>query len=216
MVRCAHSLVAFTGAVEHEPRGHGNPLLTAPPSGLQSACVQVQQVIRHATEADIPAIAEVHHEGWRWAYRGLGLGQALDALAPPEREGIWRRTLAREPSGVRLWVADREGVVAGFVAAGPARAPGYPVGSAEIYALYQRQSAAGSGVARALIVHALDDLAARGFHQVFLWVLATNLAARRFYERGGWQTDGTVDDGEHGGEEVQQALYWRPLGPPLG
>jgi hypothetical protein len=28
-------------------------------------------VIRAATEADVPALAQIHVDDWRWAYRGL-------------------------------------------------------------------------------------------------------------------------------------------------
>jgi L-amino acid N-acyltransferase YncA len=80
--------------------------------------------IRHATLADVPAIAEVYRIAWGCAYSGLALGSALDALSVAEREAIWYGTLADEPRGVRLWVAERGGAVEGFVVTGPPRAAG--------------------------------------------------------------------------------------------
>jgi hypothetical protein len=44
-----------------------------------------------------------------------------------------------------------------------------------------------------------------------LWVLADNIHARHFYERGGWRTDGTERDGMIGPAVTHQLRYFREL-----
>jgi ribosomal protein S18 acetylase RimI-like enzyme len=163
--------------------------------------------IRHATPGDVPAIAEVHRIAWGCAYSGLALGSALDALSVAEREAIWYGTLADKPRGVRLWVAERGGAVAGFVVTRPPRAAGYPPSAAEIYALYRSPDQAGTGLGNGLLTHALADRGSRGFTEAFLWVLASNERARRSYERGGWRTDGTVRADVYRGEALPHVFY---------
>ena len=63
-------------------------------------------------------------------------------------------------------------------------------------ALYVEPSAWGLGGGRQLLDTAKASLYAAGFAAAALWVLETNLPARRFYERQGWAPDGArkVDD----------------------
>lgn len=58
-------------------------------------------------------------------------------------------------------------------------------------ALYVRPAAWGSGVADELHAWAVAELRAAGVATARLWVLEENLRARRFYERHGWNADGT-------------------------
>jgi ribosomal protein S18 acetylase RimI-like enzyme len=147
--------------------------------------------IRHAVPSDIAAVAAIHLDGWRWAYGHLRLAASMEQRARHERESIWHRILAQHDDGARLWAAEQDRELLGFVATGPSRDPEpQPPGSAQLYALYQHRERAGTGVARALVSHALGDLARRRFDEVFLWALASNERACRFYERGGWQRSG--------------------------
>ena len=147
--------------------------------------------IRHASRSDVAAVANVHLDGWQWAYRHLRLGSTLEKRGTAEREGIWEKILAQQGEGARLWVAEQRGEVIGFVATGPSRDPEpQPQGSAQLYALYQYRGRAGTGVGRALVAHTIADLEQRQFDEVFLWALASNERACRFYERGGWQRRG--------------------------
>jgi hypothetical protein len=43
--------------------------------------------------------------------------------------------------------------------------------------------------------------------RAYLWVLAENARARRFYERGGWTADGVTRTEAIGGEPVLQLRY---------
>lgn len=153
--------------------------------------------IRVARPEDARAIAEVHVEGWRWAYRGLVPDAYLDGLDVDARERMWAEGLGRSSVAWACFVAEDGGRVVGFVACGPPE-PGHaqaPPAAGEVYALYVRQDVQGTGVGRALFGQAVAALAERGFRTSVLWVLEANFLARRFYERAGWSWDGAV--GEH-------------------
>jgi hypothetical protein len=46
-----------------------------------------------------------------------------------------------------------------------------------------------------------------GYREVTLWVLDTDERARRFYEAGGWRTDGTSRTDESRGSAVVAVRY---------
>ncbi|HWO71605.1 MAG TPA: GNAT family N-acetyltransferase [Actinomycetota bacterium] len=149
--------------------------------------------IREGTPADARACAEVHVEGWRWAYRGLLPDAFLDRLSVEDRERMWREGFA-EPGERVAWVAERDGRVVGFCVTGPSEDADADRGTAEVYAIYLRPEVVGTGVGRRLFEHAVEDLRRRGFRRATLWVLEANERARRFYERAGWRPDGAVNE----------------------
>jgi GNAT superfamily N-acetyltransferase len=145
--------------------------------------------VRRAGPEDAAAIAAVHVRAWQAAYRGLMRDELLDALSVTEREDVWRQLLSRE-DGPRVRVAVKDGAVVGFCAvAAPSRDEDAEAGVAEIGAMYVDPDAWRSGVGRALMHSALDELQADGWRWVTLWVLAENRQARDFYARFGFTLD---------------------------
>jgi ribosomal protein S18 acetylase RimI-like enzyme len=144
--------------------------------------------MREAVLDDAPAIAEVHVASWRWAYRGQLPNETLEALDVAEREARWREAIP-DPS-TNVIVAVVVGAIVGFVSAGPADDDDAPPGTAELYAIYLEERAAGQGVGRALLERAVEGMRTAGFSQASLWVLDSNERGRRFYERAGWAWDG--------------------------
>ena len=65
----------------------------------------------------------------------------------------------------------------------------------------------GTGVGAALMRQALADMRARGYRAALLWVLDANDRARRFYERFGWQPDGTVKEEQLWGAPAREVRY---------
>ena len=146
--------------------------------------------IRAATVRDARAIAEVHVASWRWAYRDTFPAAALDALDVDERARTWSERLGDGDPLTETLVADDDGAVVGFCGYGPCREGDAPPGTAEVYAIYLREEAAGRGVGRALFTRANERLRALGYRRATLWVLETNERTRRFYEAAGWAADG--------------------------
>jgi ribosomal protein S18 acetylase RimI-like enzyme len=170
-------------------------------------------VIRAARVADAPQIAVVHVLSWQGAYRGLLPQAYLDGLDPAQRVGRWERSLAEANRGRNgVLVADASGTLLGFVGYSPSRDGDADPGRAgEIDAIYLLPRAWGKGVGRRLMDAALGRLGEAKFEQVRLWVLDSNVRARRFYEAGGWHADGAQKVDESRGFPVTQVRYQRTL-----
>ena len=62
--------------------------------------------------------------------------------------------------------------------------------SAEIVALHSIPESWGHGVGKAIMDKATDDIKAKGYKHIYLWVFKENLRARKFYEKFGYSLDG--------------------------
>ncbi|MBN1317082.1 MAG: GNAT family N-acetyltransferase [Anaerolineales bacterium] len=94
------------------------------------------------------------------------------------------------------YVAELDGKTAGFVTLGACRDEDIDESFGEICGIYLAPQWWRKGVGSALVAFAEKELAARGYHEVMLWVLEGNSAARRFYEALGFSLNG-------GSKEVQ-------------
>ena len=94
-------------------------------------------------------------------------------------------------SGVPFLVAERRGVVAGYIVAHCAADEG-EILNLGVAAAHRRQ-----GIGRALVARALQELAGRGVGTVYLEVRASNAAARQLYEVLGF------------GEVARRSRYYR-------
>ncbi len=163
--------------------------------------------IRPAEPADAEAVAAVHVHGWQWGYRGLIPDRILDGLDVSERADGWRAIMTAEDRTANVYLAEWDGRAVGFVSCGSAREPEGDERTGEIYAIYQKEDAAGTGVGRALFRGAVEDLWDRGFDRAILWVLETNTRARNFYEREGWHTDGATKTEDFQGFALHEVRY---------
>src|SRR5438270_32280 len=180
----------------------GNP-------GTQQAIHCMNLALRPAVPDDAPAIARVHIRTWQTAYRGLLPDAFLDSLALQfeSRTEFWRSHIATPPASTEIWVAVDGPQVHGFVALGPARDP-EPKTAGEVYAIYVLPDCWNQGAGRALFQHAAKQLLSLGFSQAMLWVLETNIRARRFYEFAGWTHDsGTKLDTLSPGIQLKEVSY---------
>jgi GNAT superfamily N-acetyltransferase len=92
---------------------------------------------------------------------------------------------------VRTLVADRDGEVVGQTTFGTSRDSDAPATAGEVRSLFVGPASWGGGVGSALLLQALAGLAAMGFAEATLWSFATNERANRFYERHGFERDGS-------------------------
>jgi ribosomal protein S18 acetylase RimI-like enzyme len=140
--------------------------------------------IRAAETEDAPAIAKVHVDTWRAAYRGIIPQDYLDTLTVQNRTIGWVRLLERGGGSLITLVSeDHDGRVVGFASGGPIRHRD-PRFAAEIASLYVSPRAQRRGHGRRLFLALANRLAHRGLNGLFVWVLADN-AARAFYETMG-------------------------------
>jgi ribosomal protein S18 acetylase RimI-like enzyme len=171
--------------------------------------------VRHAEAADAAALAAVHVDGWRAAYRGLVPDELLDSIAVGRRESGWRERLADQADPSVTLVAELGGAVAGFCSViAPARDDDAEVGTAEIAAIYIDPARWRTGVGSALLGAALGDLERDGWQRVTLWVLAGNHPALAFYARFGFEPDGTSKELPGLGAAEVRLARRGDLGPP--
>ena len=149
--------------------------------------------VRPATVADAPAMGQLVVRAWQAAYRGQMPDDYLNGLRAEERAAYWDGVLRREDRRGVILVAERDGEVVGFAAAGPSPDP---QGAGELYAINVDPDHWGGGAGRALLGAAQAELDRMGFAESVLWVLPGNARARRFYERAGWAADGTEKTSE--------------------
>jgi GNAT superfamily N-acetyltransferase len=152
----------------------------------------VPLTIREADPNDAEALGGIHVRAWQDAYRGQLSDEYLDGLSVDERAEQWRASLQSRREAWRTWVAVEAGRPVGWATTGPSEDADADERTAELYAIYLEPDRVGTGVGRRLLEHAIEDLRARGFAAVTLWVLETNERARRFYEIAGWKHDGTI------------------------
>jgi GNAT superfamily N-acetyltransferase len=168
--------------------------------------------IRAAVVDDARAIAQIHVDGWRAAYRGQMPDALLDGLSVDQRTEQRRKDLAtpRSPEH-RTWVAEEDGRIVAFAITGPSRDEDAAAGVAELFAIYAKPARWGTGAGRAMLAHVLADLRGRGLPAVTLWVLDTNARARRFYEAAGFAADGGEKSQPFGGVPLREVRYLSAL-----
>jgi ribosomal protein S18 acetylase RimI-like enzyme len=164
--------------------------------------------LRPAVPPDAADIARVHVRAWQVGYRGLLPDDYLDGLRAEDRAS--RYTLgdasAETPSTI---VAVERSTLCGFVTTGPAREG--TGGAGHLMALYVDPDHWGRGIGRSLIERGRAELAARGYREAVLWLLAGNERARRFYVADGWAFDGDIGERELWGIKVTDHRYRRAL-----
>jgi ribosomal protein S18 acetylase RimI-like enzyme len=170
---------------------------------------------RLAVEGDAPVLAALHVQAWQWAYRGQLPDTFLDELtATLARREAWRREMLvprspgeRGTSEERTWVTELGGRVVGFADTRPGQDADAAPDTAELSTLYLDPQVVGTGVGRALFQHAVEDLRQRGYRVAVLWVMASNVRARRFYEIAGWRSDGTTKTVARSNVELHEVRY---------
>jgi GNAT superfamily N-acetyltransferase len=170
-------------------------------------------LVRLATVADAESIAAVHASAWRSAYQALLPPAVLDQADAASRIGQWRANIE---SGARdVLVAVSEGHIVGFCSMAPSRDAGALPTCGEITALYVHPSSWRRGYGRCLLAAARDHTASRGWTELTLWVLRSNVSAREFYVARGFEHDGAVkNEGEPGLAEARYRLRARTSSAP--
>lgn len=144
--------------------------------------------IRKATETDVESIARLHAASWRTTYRDALSDAYLDGPIEAERSAVWRSRFAEPAENQLVIVAESRGQVVGFACAYGGHDPqwGTFLDNLHIAQKHKRQ-----GIGAQLMRH-VGTWSARHYpgQGAYLWVLESNLAAVRFYERVGGSVAG--------------------------
>jgi RimJ/RimL family protein N-acetyltransferase len=148
--------------------------------------------VRAATLADAPGLAEIHVAAWRAAYADHMPSEFLAGMRVEDRTAMWQKTLS-EPSPLTFAVSvNQAGEPMAFCVYGPSRdqdAKGTDIG--EMIAINVHSSAWRQGHGQDLCRCVLDYAKSQRWSAVTLWVLHGNTRARAFYEKLGFEADGT-------------------------
>jgi ribosomal protein S18 acetylase RimI-like enzyme len=145
--------------------------------------------IRLARESDAESIARLHAASWRTAYRGSLSDAYLDGPIETERIELWRGRFAQPAENQFVVVAESNGRIVGFGCAYGGQDPqwGTFLDNLHVDPEHKRQGIGAQLMGRV----ASWSAAAYPGQGIYLWVLESNHAARRFYERLGAETAGS-------------------------
>ncbi|MQY15668.1 hypothetical protein SRB5_58560 [Streptomyces sp. RB5] len=149
--------------------------------------------VRAAGPADAGAIGALHADSWRRHYRGAFADHFLDGDVVTDRRELWAARLAEPGRSETFLLEDAEGV-AGFVHVIFDRDPRW---GSFVDNLHVRNDLRRGGLGSVLLTHAGRAVREHAASPAtYLWVLAQNEPARRFYERlGGVPVEhGTASD----------------------
>lgn len=175
--------------------------------------------IRWAGPDDARGVAIVHVEAWQAAYPGLIDQHLLDGLRVDERADGWSRWIARSLSGQstddgsthRLLVAELDDRVVGWASFGAGRDEGMTE-LGELAGLYVHPDHWSRGVGHTLLDRVERELRDGGWGESYLWVLDGNDRAIRFYERHGWNADGSEKSVDaRGARQLRELRHVRRL-----
>ena len=166
--------------------------------------------VRPAVPDDADAIARVQRTVWTSAYADLLPPGAVEGF---DEDAVARGWAAPIAAGA-VWVATEGDALVGFCAAGPATpddladaagaVPDDAASVAAVAALLVEPRWGRRGHAGRLLVEAATALRAAGATRAIAWVPERDTASRRFYERAGWDPDGTVRTLDAGGRPLRE------------
>lgn len=162
--------------------------------------------VRRAERQDAAGISHVHVQSWRTTYEGVVPEAFLASLDEKERIPQWQAWLAR---GISVFVAEIDGAIVGFAGGGAIREPFAPY-DAELYTIYLLKGQQGFGIGRRLLDALTEDLLAKKYSSMLVWVLEQNTAVR-FYENAGAQFLMSKQIEIGGAQLTELALGWLNL-----
>lgn len=181
-----------------------------------------QAGVRTATAADVPVLAALHRETWRFGYAELLAREVLDGLDDPENAHAWATAV---DGGATVLIANEGNTDVGFCVAAPApaaeiaAADGTPPPDADSIALIStllvlpRWGRRGHG--GRLLATAAARLREAGARRGVAWVPAEDSASLGLYRRAGWELDNTVRTLDAAGHPLREVRVTGTLDLPL-
>lgn len=165
--------------------------------------------LRPATLTDAPAIAALHAASWRFAYRGAYPDEYLDGPVFEDRARVWNERLTSPPANQHVTLAENGGKLIGFACSfgDDDEQWGTLVDNLHVRPDLHRQ-----GTGRRLLAEVAawcsETYPESG---LYLWVLAQNDRAQRFYKALGATDHGTKSSTPPGGGTITAHRYaWTP------
>ncbi|MDH5545484.1 MAG: GNAT family N-acetyltransferase [Gammaproteobacteria bacterium] len=167
-------------------------------------------LFREANYKDASAIANLHADSWRVAYRGIFRDENLDGDVVNERKEVWNHRLSAPKDNQLVILAEENSELCGFVCAYGNEDPTW---GTFIDNLHVRKERKRKGIGRGLMKEiALWSRRHYPDAGLYLGVLERNLSARRFYEAlGARNQESRLWEPPGGGEVVDLRYVWSNL-----
>jgi ribosomal protein S18 acetylase RimI-like enzyme len=168
--------------------------------------------IRLAVDADIFAIAKLHAQSWRGAYRGMLQDDYLDRRIFSERQALWEQRFHASAPNQYVCVATVDDEVVGFACAYGDEDAAW---GSFLDNLHVSPECKRRGIGKALMQHvAAWSLAQYPGCGMYLWVLESNTPAIRFYDKLGGVPSGVGTwQPPDGGAYAKLRYAWETLEP---
>ena len=161
-------------------------------------------MIRRATPADIPRIAEILVFAKRTAYRSIFQNDYF-SFQELQVHKVMKEYEDNQSLLDEMWVYD-DGILKGIICGNEDQSC---KGETELGQFYVEPFFQGMGIGRSLLKHFLRQAKRKGTKRVGLWVLKDNAPARRFYEQNGFCLDGQKQINE--GTEIWDVRYVKDI-----
>lgn len=138
--------------------------------------------IRAADSADIPAVCGVINDAWRVCYSGILPDETIERYAERREESLEKLF----SDGCMMYVLECDRTVRAVCTAVRCSVGRYR-GYADIVQLYVAPEERHKGHGRKLLSYTLRSLREKGYKNAVLYCLEKNAAARRFYEKFGFE-----------------------------
>ena len=162
---------------------------------------------RLADGADAQALAELGASTFMHTFGHLYETSDVEAFLQNHSPENWDRELNDPAFEVR--VAESGGKLVGYAKLGPPHLPFEPRGeAAELRQLYVVEEMKGRGIAQSLMEWVIDRARDQRADYLYLSVFTENHRARRFYEKYGFEPEGTYAFmvGNHADEDIVMRL----------
>ena len=162
---------------------------------------------RLADGADAQALAELGASTFMHTFGHLYETSDVEVFLQNHSPENWDRELNDSAFTVR--VAESDGKLVGYAKLGPPHLPFEPRGeAAELRQLYVIEEMKGQGIAQSLMDWAIGQARDRRADYLYLSVFTENHRARRFYEKYGFEPEGTYAFmvGNHADEDIVMRL----------
>ena len=162
---------------------------------------------RRASKGDYKAISTLHAKSWQQNYRGVFSDRFLDTEVMDDRFSVWKDRLENPPENQFVLIAEIGDEFVGFVC-------GYIDDHSEygtlIDNLHVDSEFIGRRIGEKLMIRAAEFLKENTKTKMYLWVLASNTKAIKFYERVGGRSLETINDFDIGDREITKTRYYWP------
>lgn len=162
--------------------------------------------LRKATAVDVTQIATLHSVSWQQNYRASFSAHFLDNLAFDNRLKEWKNRFQNPSHDQWVLIAEEDDDFLGFMCAYFNHDIQYGTLLDNLHVSLNTQ---GKGIGTKLIAALADEIVQRnGENGFYLWVLNTNMAAIKYYEKIGGVAIETVESNDIGDKTFLKIRYY--------